>query len=284
MHDVLVRLDAQEKELAALRTACASRRRLPGSPKSRKFAVGILVLLVALVPLSIFAANPFTDLAGTVHDPDIDTAYNLGIANGFENPNSPNTRLYYPKQNVTREEMASFLVRTASLSRIAIDSRPSAGPNDNLGAEPEKEYMDVTLNVPGRTGDAAVFVKVSFTGYVFARSSAPIMGPPTLLRGEIRRDGETAGATQIVTRSVVGANPLAIVGAPASGTTPAVAAAERLGFSGSRVFSLPPGTYTFRMFLRREVGTAPDVGFGFGNMQAETIAFGSDSSRETVTP
>ena len=264
--------------------SCARRAKLPGTRKSRKFAVGILALLIALVPLSIFAANPFIDLAGTVHDPDIDTAYNLGIANGFENPNDPNTRFYYPKQNVTREEMASFLVRTAALNRIAFDSRSSASAEDNLGAATEKEYMDVTLVVPGRTGDATVFVKVSFTGYVFARSSAGVPGTATLLRGDIRRDGEAAGAAQIVTRSVVGANPNAIVSAPASGTTPAVAPAERLDFSGSRVFELEPGTYTFRMVVVREVGAAQDVGFGFGNMQAETIPFGPDGSRGTTAP
>ncbi len=278
MHDVLARLDAQEKELAALRPARASRRRLPGTPKNRKFAVGILALLVALVPLSIFAANPFTDLAGTVHDPDIDTAYNLGIANGFENPDSPNTRLYYPKQSVTREEMASFLVRTASINRMSFTSRPSAGPADNLDADGNttnsRAYMTTTLTVPGRSGGASMLVRVSFTGYAFARSTGPgvqTAGCPCLLRGEITRNGETAGTTppvnaQIVTRTVVGANPAAIV-------LPSPNSAERVDISGSRVFTLAPGTYTFTMTLVRESGTAGNVGFGFGNMQAENIGF-----------
>lgn len=275
MQDVLGRLDAQEKELARLRAARPRRRTFFSGRKRRGFTLGIVALLVALVPLSILAATPFSDLTGGVHDPDIDTAYNLGIANGFENPNDPSTRLYAPTQNVTREEMASFLTRTASLNRIAFVSRPSASTDDDLGADTEKEYMNVSVTVPGRAGSSAVWVKVSFTGYAFARSAVT----PTLLRGEIRLDGETAGAAQIVTRSVVGANPNAIVGNAAA--TPAVAAAERLDFSGSRVVKLAPGTYIFRMVVRKEVGTATDVGFGFGNMQAETVAFDGTGTRGT---
>lgn len=279
MQDVLSRLDAQEKELARLRAARPRRSKLFGGRKRRVFTLGIVALLVALVPLSILAATPFSDLNnGSVHNPDIDTAYNLGIANGFEDPNNPSGRLYFPSQNVTREEMASFLVRTAGLNRIGFDSRPSAAATDDIGAETEKEYMDITINVPGRAGDAAVWVKVSFTGYAYARSATT----PSLLRGEIRRDGETAGPARIVTRTVIGANPAAIVGNAAA--TPPVAAAERLDFSGSRVFALEPGTYTFRMVVVKEVGTATDVGFGFGNMQAETVAFGPTGTRGTVPP
>lgn len=280
MRDVLDRLDSQERELAQLRAARVSRTRLPGGRKSRRFAGGILALLVALVPLSIFAANPFADFssAGPDHQSDIDSAYNLGITNGFKNPDDPNTRLYYPKQNVTREEMASFLVRTASINRMSFTSRPTAGPADNLDADGNttnsRAYMTTNLTVPGRSGDAPMLVRVSFTGYAFARSTAPgvqTAGCPCLLRGEITRDGETAGTTppvnaQIVTRTVVGANPNAIV-------LPSPNSAERVDISGSRVFTLAPGTYTFTMSLVRESGTAGNVGFGFGNMQAENIGF-----------
>jgi hypothetical protein len=283
MQDVLSRLGAQEKELARLRAARPRRSRLFGGRKRRGVTLGIVALLVALVPLSILAATPFTDLnEGSVHNGDIDTAYNLAITNGFEDPNNPSARLYYPSQNVTREEMASFLVRTAGLNRIGFDSRSTAAPTDDIGADTEKEYMDVTIDVPGRQGDAAVWVKVSFTGYAYARSANAITPTPTLLRGEIRLDGEATSPARIVTRTVVGANPAAIIGNPSA--TPAVAAAERVDFSGSRVFALEPGTYTFRMFVVKEVGTASDVGFGFGNMQAETVAFGPTGTRGTVTP
>ncbi len=287
MQDVLDRLDAQEAELAALRaerTTTSRRLRLPGKKRSRFVALGVTALLVALVPLSILAANPFPDLqTGSVHNGDIDTIYNLGITNGFQDPafpNDPTKRIYAPTNNVTRQEMASFLARTAALNRIAFTSRPSAGDNvtDNLGAGPSKPYMNVTLVVPGVTGGSKTLVKVDFTGYAFARSTAVATqnpGCPCLVRGEITVDGETAGGTpavnpQVVTRTVVGANPLAIV---------APGPAERVDFSGSRVFTLAPGTYTFTMTLVREAGTAENIGFGFGNMQAETVGFVGDGTR-----
>lgn len=285
MQDVLGRLDAQEKELARLRAARPRRRTFFSGRKRRGFTLGIVALLVALVPLSILAATPFSDLTGGVHDPDIDTIYNLGIANGFENPNDPSTRLYAPTQNVTREEMASFLTRTASLSRMAYTTRASAAAGatgDDLGANGNatnvREYMTVKLTVPGRAGGAAMLVKVDFTGYAYARSAAAgtaTPGCPCLLRGEITVNGETAGGApavnnQIVTRTVVGANAPAVVDP---------GPAERTDFSGSRVFVLAPGEYTFAMTLVRESGTAGNVGFGFGNMQAETVAFAGTGSR-----
>lgn len=278
MREVLDRLDKQEQELAALRAARAEKPRRKGflgGRLGRSLAVLTTALIIALVPLSIYAANGFTDLQGTVHDPDIDTIYNLGITTGCV----PDTQ-YCPTGNVTRQEMASFLSRTASLNRMASTSFPSAAVTGDIGAAAEKEYMTVTLTVPGRAGTSLIPVKVSFTGYAYARSASAVTPNPTLLRGEIRYDGEPAGAGQIVTRTVVGANPTAIVGNAAA--APAVAAAERVDFSGSRVIALAPGTYTFRMIVRKEVGSATDVGFGFGNMQAETIAFNGTGAR--VTP
>jgi len=177
--------------------------------------------------------------------------------------------------------MASFLARTASLNRMAFTSLPSAAASENLGAGPTRGYMTVNLTVPGRTGGSAMLVKVGFTGYAFARSTAvntqnPLC--PCLLRGEITVNGETAGATpavpaQIVTPAVIGANPAAIVNP---------GPAERTDFSGSRVFKLAPGQYTFTMSIVRETGTATDVGFGFGNMQAEVVAFADTGARVTL--
>lgn len=291
MRDVLDRLESQEKELAQLRASRTRRTSLPGTPKNRRFAVGILALLVALVPLSIFAANPFADFstAAPVHQPDIDTAYNLGITTGFENPEDANSRLYFPKDNVTREEMASFLVRTASLNRMESVSAPGAGSDKNLGAGPSKDYMELTLTVPGQVGsDTLSMVEVKFTGYAFARSAAigvPNPGCPCLLRGEIRLDDEATGTpVGIVTRSTVGAAPGSFVGAPAASPTPEVATADRQDFSGSRVFMLAPGTYTFVMTVTREVGTATDVGFAFGNMSAHTMAFNGEGNRIVASP
>jgi hypothetical protein len=107
--DILTRLALQEAELATLRRA---NRRRPGraTRRGRLVAALAVALLVALVPLSILAANPFTDLTGGVHDANIDAIYNAGITTGCV----PNAE-YCPTANVTREEMASFLARTAGL-------------------------------------------------------------------------------------------------------------------------------------------------------------------------
>lgn len=283
MREILDRLDVQEQELARLRAASPAKLRRKGflgGRLGRSLAVLTTALIIALVPLSIYAANGFTDLQGNVHDPDIDTIYNLGITTGCV----PNVK-YCPTNNVTRQEMASFLARTASLNRMAFTSLPSAAASENLdplgGTINTRGYMNVSLTVPGRAGGSAMLVKVDFTGYAFARSATAgtaTPGCPCLLRGEITVNGETAGATpavpaQIVTRTVVGANANAVV---------LPGPAERTDFSGSRVFTLAPGQYTFTMSLVRETGTAPNVGFGFGNMQAEVVAFAGTGARATL--
>ena len=119
MRDVLVRLEEQEAELRALR------RRLDGPPGARRSraqpprrATGrrrlalatLLIALLMLTPLSLAAAN-FTDLnPGSVHNTDINTIADAGITLGCE----ANAR-YCPNDFVTREQMASFLARTAGL-------------------------------------------------------------------------------------------------------------------------------------------------------------------------
>lgn len=283
MREILARLDAQEAELAALRAERTARQRrrlqVPGGRRTRLIAIITSALLVALVPLAIYAANPFTDLQGTVHDGNIDTIYNLGITTGCNPPDLDN---YCPTDNVTRQEMASFLARTASLNRVAAVTRSSAAdPGDNLGGA-SKEYMTVDLTVPGKAGGAQLYVRVLFTGYAFARSATVNTANPNcpcMLRGEITVDAEVAGGSpavdaQVVTRTVIGANAAAIVNP---------GPAERLNFSGSRVFLLSPGVHTFRMTVTREAGTADNIGFGFGNMQAEVIAFGSTGT-VTILP
>ena len=279
MREILDRLERQERELMTLRATRVEKPRREGflgGRLGRSLVVLTTALIIALVPLSIYAANGFTDLqVGSVHNDDIDTIYNLGITTGCV----PDTQ-YCPTNNVTRQEMASFLARTASLNRMAFTSLPSAAAKEDLGTGPARSYMTVDLTVPGRAGDAAMLVKVDFTGYAYARSAAVgVQNPdcPCMVRGEITVNGETAGGTavpaQVVTRAVVGANPAAIVNP---------GPAERTSFAGSRVFTLAPGQYTFTMSLVREFGTAQNVGFGFGNMQAEVVAFAGTGARVTV--
>ncbi|HEY8599280.1 MAG TPA: hypothetical protein VIL85_12665 [Thermomicrobiales bacterium] len=82
------------------------RRRLP----RRFLPLALVALLVALLPLALLAASPFNDLTGGVHDANIEAIYTAGITRGCD----PNVS-YCPTELVTREEMASFLARTAGL-------------------------------------------------------------------------------------------------------------------------------------------------------------------------
>ncbi len=83
-----------------------------GHPRRPRRALAVLLaaLLLVTVPLATRAAIPFNDLSGGVHDANIGLIYDAGITRGCV----PNVS-YCPTANVTREEMASFLARTAGL-------------------------------------------------------------------------------------------------------------------------------------------------------------------------
>jgi len=98
-----------DRKLAALTGTLAHTRR-PRSQRRRWLLLLPLMVLLALVPLSIRAAGSFNDLTGGVHDANIQAIYDAGITTGCV-PNAS----YCPTDNVTREQMASFLARTAGL-------------------------------------------------------------------------------------------------------------------------------------------------------------------------
>ena len=104
--DVLrARLAAQEAEIAALRA------RRPRRRPRRALPLAVVALLAALAPLAVLAAAPFDDLnPGSVHNANIAAIYAAGITTGCD----PHVA-YCPNGLVTREEMASFLARTAGL-------------------------------------------------------------------------------------------------------------------------------------------------------------------------
>src|SRR5437868_137378 len=96
MQEVLAKLASLQAEVATLK------RRQRGTRLSRRLLPpAFVVLLVALAPLSLLAATPFSDLnPGSVHDANIDAIYNAGITTGCV----PN-QLYCPNDFVTREQM-----------------------------------------------------------------------------------------------------------------------------------------------------------------------------------
>lgn len=132
--------DATRNELVRLRAHLATQQaridRLERRPR-RLVPLALVALLVALLPLSLLAAGPFTDLnVGSPHNTNIELIRLAGITTGC---NPPDNTAYCPHANVTREEMASFLARTAGLSpnppiaRAARLAMSGPGPN-NLGS------------------------------------------------------------------------------------------------------------------------------------------------------
>jgi hypothetical protein len=101
-----------DQKLAAMQAELSTLRRRSGRHRQRRLIVLLpVVLLVALLPFSLLAANPFNDLnPGSVHNDNIDAIYNAGITTGCD----PNVS-YCPNDFVTREQMASFLARAAGL-------------------------------------------------------------------------------------------------------------------------------------------------------------------------
>jgi hypothetical protein len=104
MRDILAELTTLRAEVANLKRKKRRTRLLP---------LALVALLVALFPLSLLAASPFTDLTGGVHDANIEAIYTAGVTRGCV----PNEQ-YCPTANVTREEMASFLARLGAWGRI----------------------------------------------------------------------------------------------------------------------------------------------------------------------
>ena len=106
--DELAQLRARVAQLEAGQRPKTRHRRL------RRFLPLLIAgLLVALMPMSILAATPFLDLNGGPDHADananIDLIFNAGITKGC----TPTE--YCPNDFVNREQMASFLARTAGL-------------------------------------------------------------------------------------------------------------------------------------------------------------------------
>jgi hypothetical protein len=148
-----LRLAAQETANTALRAQIATL--LPGNLSNRRshrtrhmLASALLALLIALVPLGLLAANPFTDLTGGPHDNDIDLIYNAGITKGCT------ATEYCPTEDVTREEMASFLARTAGLGNnppvVNAKTLQGLAPRDFLNADSRVDFYYSFYDVVAR--------------------------------------------------------------------------------------------------------------------------------------
>jgi hypothetical protein len=172
--DILARLQEHEQALQALRPARRTRR---PAMRPRLLAALGLALLIAVMPLTLLAANPFTDLnPGSVHNNDIDLLFNAGITAGC----TPTE--YCPNANVTREQMATFLARTAGLGNHppVVDAKTLAGyapnglvrvsQNSNASAEgtvPVAAQQNATPTVA-----ATVTINAPSSGYILVTANA----------------------------------------------------------------------------------------------------------------
>src|SRR3954453_21555252 len=144
MQDVLAQLASQQAQIADLQaTRRRARRRFP----RRLLPLALVALFVALLPLSALPAISFNDLnAGSPHNANIQAIADAGITTGCV----PNVS-YCPNDLVTREQMASFLARTAGLgsnppvanaktaqSATTADSATNAA---QLGGQPASFYQ-----------------------------------------------------------------------------------------------------------------------------------------------
>jgi hypothetical protein len=133
---------AQQSRLARLERRTSRPRRL--------VPLLLVAFLVALMPMGLLAANAFTDLdpaQAASHNPNIDLIFNAGITTGCGG--DPTT--YCPKDVVTREQMASFLARTAGLGSYppvvnAKTAQTAANADhatnaDQLGGHPANYYQ-----------------------------------------------------------------------------------------------------------------------------------------------
>jgi hypothetical protein len=96
----------------------------------RRALIGLSVLALALVSVPIPAlsiSGTFTDDDGSVHEPDIQAIAEVGLTNGC------GPGLYCPADVVTREQMASFLVRALGLQPLASGPFVDLLPNVHVG-------------------------------------------------------------------------------------------------------------------------------------------------------
>ncbi len=188
LQHILARLDALQTEVAALRRYGRHRR-----TARRLLPLAVVALLVALVPLSSLAALTSNDLnRNSVHNANIQAIADAGITKGCD----PGVA-YCPNGLVTREEMASFLARTAGLGgnppvANALTAQ-TAGAAQTLGGQPASGLARVALATayvggteltisavyPAFQEAARVTVIAPTAGFVVVSASALLTTPST---------------------------------------------------------------------------------------------------------
>lgn len=182
------RLADQEAALAVLQRRVAARSAVGHRIRAAYLIPSLLIaVLVAFVPLSLLAAGPFTDLdPASPHNTDIEAIYAAGLTTGC---NPPALDHYCPKDMVTREQMASFLARTAGLG-----GNPPVANAATLGGHPVEAFAQV--------GSSPTFANLTVDGAIssmFAPGTANRVTP--LAYGYVTTTGDLGFGTPNVSVS-----------------------------------------------------------------------------------
>lgn len=266
-------LAAQQLAFAARLARLERRRRFP----SRFRPLALVGLLVALLPLAILAADPiFSDLgaAAPVHRTNIQAIGNAGITTGFADPADPTTRLYDPKGLVTREEMASFLARTAGLG-----GNPPVANAKTVGGYAPQDLVRVargasTAQYGTQFDTTKVFPSFEILPHTIATLVAPGDG---FVLVSITVEGLTATADDAAVIRIRDTTP----GADPNAASPFVYSGFDTGsyhaLSAQWVFPVTgAGPKTFALEVAQSDGASTaDVGFFNGVITALYVPFGS---------
>jgi hypothetical protein len=245
-----------------------------GRPRRRRaiLPAACLALLLALVPLGLLAANPFTDLTGGPHDANIDAIYNAGVTRGCV----PDQE-YCPTRNVTREEMASFLARLGGLGSNppvahALTAQ-SAGNADTVGT-----YQASWLARAARASGTATASDGTPTVVIFTLSvTAPTAGVVVVTAGAygIPASSGASGSCPCEGRLAVAhcqTNAVAPYFAFIDIASYFDAYADQDSASISYAFPVSPGTNTFEL-RGTKVGGGANISF-YGQGTALFVPFG----------
>lgn len=178
LHDVLTELTTLRAKVAEQERWLAGRAHWTQARQARRRLLPILfvTMLVALVPLSTLAATPFGDLNnGSVHNGNIDAIYQAGITRGCV----PDVA-YCPNDFVTRQEMASFLARTAGLGGNA----PVA--NALTATNATSAQNAVNANTATSAGNANTVGGIAPNGLIRVAQAMTPNSNPVFLDGEFK--------------------------------------------------------------------------------------------------
>jgi hypothetical protein len=225
MPDILARLEAQATQLAKLLAEQTARREEHTATiaalraemtalkrrRARSLVPALLVaLLVALMPLSILASDRFGDVpTDNPHHDDIGLIAAAGITRGC---NPPENTKYCPEDVVTRQQMASFLARTAGLggnppvanARTAETAQTAASATNAVNAQTAQNAAQLggqPASVYVQANSSPTFTDLTVTGTINRAYMPGTTSHATPLAfAHIKADGTmTAGTPNLTT-------------------------------------------------------------------------------------